>query len=78
MLTVPSDGRVAENIVSSATIAFAFLKSNPKYRPTMKCVSQAFLFQKRPLLDRLQAVSLFQLKNRDLYKYGKCETPSRN
>ncbi|KAE8717734.1 putative leucine-rich repeat receptor-like protein kinase [Hibiscus syriacus] len=45
-LSLPSDRRVAKDIVFAATIAFACLRSNPKFRPTMKRVSQEFPFRK--------------------------------
>ncbi|KAK8278195.1 hypothetical protein V6Z11_1Z066100, partial [Gossypium hirsutum] len=60
-LSLPSDRRVAKDIVFAATVAFACLRSNPKFRPTMKCASQEFLSRKRPVANRLQAISLLQL-----------------
>ncbi|KAE8712077.1 putative signal peptidase complex subunit 2 [Hibiscus syriacus] len=39
-LSLPSDQRVAKDIVFASTIAFACLRSNPKFRPTMKRMSQ--------------------------------------
>ncbi|TYI63507.1 hypothetical protein E1A91_D09G023100v1 [Gossypium mustelinum] len=66
-LSLPSDRRVAKDIVFAATVAFACLRSNPKFRPTMKCASQEFLSRKRPVANRLQAISLLQLKEHDLY-----------
>ncbi|KAB2064460.1 hypothetical protein ES319_A09G020900v1 [Gossypium barbadense] len=66
-LSLPSDRRVAKDIVFAATVAFACLRSNPKFRPTMKCASQEFRSRKRPVADRLQAISLLQLKEHDLY-----------
>ncbi|KAB1670801.1 hypothetical protein [Gossypium barbadense] len=50
-LSLPSDRRVAKDIVFAATVAFACLRSNPKFRPTMKCASQEFLSRKRPIYD---------------------------
>ncbi|MBA0766750.1 hypothetical protein Gotri_015763, partial [Gossypium trilobum] len=66
-LSLPSDRRVAKDIVFAATMAIACLSLNPKFRPTMKCVSQEHLFRKRLVAHRLQAVSLLQLKDHDLY-----------
>ncbi|MBA0766758.1 hypothetical protein Gotri_015770 [Gossypium trilobum] len=66
-LSLPSDRRVAKDIVFAATVAFACLRSNPKFRPTMKCASQEFHSRKRPVANRLQAISLLQLKEHDLY-----------
>ncbi|MBA0636356.1 hypothetical protein Godav_029555 [Gossypium davidsonii] len=57
-LSLPSDRRVAKDIVFAATMAFACLSLNPKFRPTMKCVSQELLSRKTLVAHRLQAVSL--------------------
>ncbi|MBA0614548.1 hypothetical protein Godav_014835, partial [Gossypium davidsonii] len=57
-ISLPSDQRVAKDIAFVATIAFACLRLNPKFRPTMKCVSQEFLSRKRLVTNRLQAISL--------------------
>ncbi|MBA0739367.1 hypothetical protein Gogos_012646, partial [Gossypium gossypioides] len=65
-LSLPSDRRIAKDIVFAATIASACLRSNPKFRSTMKCVSQEFLSRKILVVDRLQAISLLQLNGRDL------------
>ncbi|MBA0857487.1 hypothetical protein Goshw_013049 [Gossypium schwendimanii] len=66
-LSLPSDRRVAKDIVFAATMAISCLSLNPKFRPTMKCVSQELLSLKRLVAHRLQAVSLLQLKDHDLY-----------
>ncbi|MBA0614589.1 hypothetical protein Godav_014865, partial [Gossypium davidsonii] len=57
-LSLPSDRRVAKDIVFAATVAFACLRSNPMLRPTMKCASQEFHYRKRPVVNRLQAISV--------------------
>ncbi|GMI80833.1 MDIS1-INTERACTING RECEPTOR LIKE KINASE2 [Hibiscus trionum] len=77
-LSLPSDRRVAKDIVFAATIAFACLRLNPKFRPTMKRVSQEFLCRKRAVADRLQVISLVQLKNHDLYMDGEGKIQSEN
>ncbi|KAK5802313.1 MDIS1-interacting receptor like kinase 2-like [Gossypium arboreum] len=77
-LSLPSDRRVAKDIVFAAAIAFACLRLNPKLRPTMKCVSQEFLSRKRLVADRLQAVSLLQLKDHDLYMDDEGRIQSQN
>ncbi|MBA0614547.1 hypothetical protein Godav_014835, partial [Gossypium davidsonii] len=66
-ISLPSDQRVAKDIAFVATIAFACLRLNPKFRPTMKCVSQEFLSRKRLVTNRLQAISLLQLQEHDMY-----------
>ncbi|KAL1151186.1 hypothetical protein V6Z11_A09G024400 [Gossypium hirsutum] len=50
-LSLPSDRRVAKDIVFAAAIASACLRLNPKLRPTMKCVSQEFLSRKRLFME---------------------------
>ena len=44
----PPDPVVVHDIILIATIAFACLATEPKSRPTMKCVSQEFLAQRPP------------------------------
>ncbi|KAK9019361.1 hypothetical protein V6N11_053885 [Hibiscus sabdariffa] len=46
-VSLPSDRRVAKDIIFAASVAFACLRTDPKLRPTMKRVSQEFLSQKR-------------------------------
>ncbi|KAK8999487.1 hypothetical protein V6N11_070649 [Hibiscus sabdariffa] len=69
-LSLPSDRRVAKDIVFAARIAFVCLRADPKFRPTMKRVSQEFLSPKRAVTDCLQVISVLQLKNHDLYREG--------
>ncbi|MBA0739358.1 hypothetical protein Gogos_012638, partial [Gossypium gossypioides] len=77
-LSLPSDRRVAKDIVFAATMAFACLSLNPKFRPTMKCVSQELLSRKTLVAHRLQAVSLLQLKDHDLYMDDEGRIQSQN
>ncbi|KAK9019363.1 hypothetical protein V6N11_053887 [Hibiscus sabdariffa] len=77
-LSLPSDRRVAKDIVFAATIAFACLRADPKFRPTMKHVSQEFLSPKRAVADCLQVISVLQLKNHDLYREGEGKIQSEN
>ncbi|KAK8494881.1 hypothetical protein V6N12_073947 [Hibiscus sabdariffa] len=69
-LSLPSNRRAKKDIVFAATIAFVCLRSNVKFRQTMKRVSQEFLCQKRVIANRLQIISVVQLKNHDLYIEG--------
>ncbi|KAK8999609.1 hypothetical protein V6N11_070768 [Hibiscus sabdariffa] len=77
-LSLPSDRRVTKDIVFAATIAFACLRSNPKFRPTMKRVSQEYLCRKRAVADCLQVIPVVQLKNHDLYIDNEGEIQSEN
>ncbi|KAL4291331.1 hypothetical protein GQ457_14G024980 [Hibiscus cannabinus] len=77
-LSLPSDRRVAKDIIFAATIAFACLRWNPKFRPTMRRVSQEFLSRKRAVADRLQIIFVLQLKNHDLYMDSEGEIQSEN
>ncbi|KAL4289533.1 hypothetical protein GQ457_14G025040 [Hibiscus cannabinus] len=77
-LSLPSNRRVAKDIIFAATIAFACLRWNPKFRPTMRHVSQEFLSRKRAVADRLQIISVLQLKNHDLYMDSEGEIQSEN
>jgi serine/threonine protein kinase len=63
----PPNHLVTQDIFLVATIAFACLHEKPKSRPTMKCVSQEFLSQKKPIAKPLQGFSLWQLRNKEMY-----------
>ena len=66
----PPNRLIAQDVFSIATIAFACLHAKPKFRPTMKWVSQEFLSHKKPKLKPLHAVSLWQLRNQETYAVG--------
>jgi serine/threonine protein kinase len=66
----PPNHLVAQDIFLVATIAFACVHTKPKSRPIMKCVSQEFLSQKKPIAKPLHAFSLWQLKNQKIYTAG--------
>jgi serine/threonine protein kinase len=63
----PPNHLVAQDIFFVVTIAFACLHEKPKSRPTMKYVSQELLFRKKPIAKPLQAFSLWQLRNQEMY-----------
>ena len=68
----PPNRLVARDVFFIATIAFACLHAKPKFRPTMKWVSQEFLSHKKPKMNPLHAVSLWQLlRNQEIYAVGK-------
>ena len=68
----PSKRLVAQDVFFIATIAFAYLFARQKFRPTMKRVSQEFLSHKKPKMNPLHAVSLWQLlRNQEIYAVGK-------
>ena len=66
----PPTHLVAQDIFLVATVAFACLHTKPKSRPIMKCLSQEFLSQKKPIAKPLHAFSLWQLKNQNMYMVG--------
>ncbi|XP_030954174.1 MDIS1-interacting receptor like kinase 2-like isoform X2 [Quercus lobata] len=66
----PPNRLVARDVFFVATIAFACLRAKPKFRPTMKWVSQEFLSHKKPKMNPLHAVSLWQLRNQETYAVG--------
>ena len=66
----PPNRLVARDVFFIATIAFACLHAKPKFRPTMKWVSQEFLSHKKPKINPLHAVSLWQLRNQETYAVG--------
>ncbi|XP_042942864.1 MDIS1-interacting receptor like kinase 2-like [Carya illinoinensis] len=66
----PPDRLIGQDILLVATIAFAYLHTQPKSRPTMKCVSQEFLSRKKPNFIPLTTVSLLQLRIQATYMVG--------
>ena len=66
----PPNHPIARDVFFVATIAFACLQAKPKFRPTMKWVSQEFLSHKKPKMNPLHAVSLWQLRNQETYAVG--------
>ncbi|KAF8029398.1 hypothetical protein BT93_E1948 [Corymbia citriodora subsp. variegata] len=60
-LSFPRENSIARSIVLIVSLALACLSANPKYRPTMKQVSEAFLAQKLPLVKPFHEISLAQL-----------------
>ena len=72
----PPNCRVAQDVFFVATIAFACLRTKPKFRPTMKRVSQEFLSHNKPIMNPIQAVSLWQLRNQETYIIEETETQS--
>ena len=63
----PPNRLVVQDVFFVATIAFACLRAKPKFRPTMKWVSQEFHSHKKPKMNPLNAVSLWQLRNQEIY-----------
>ncbi|KAG2707791.1 hypothetical protein I3760_05G163100 [Carya illinoinensis] len=66
----PPNYLIGCDILLVATIAFACLHTQPKSRPTMKCVSQEFLSCKKPNAIPLTTVSLLQLRKQATYMAG--------
>ncbi|XP_059657128.1 MDIS1-interacting receptor like kinase 2-like [Cornus florida] len=66
-LQAPAPGRIARDVGLAATLAFACLHSEPKFRPTMQRVSQEVRSSKYSLAKPLYKMSLSQLMNQDLY-----------
>ena len=66
----PPNHLVAKDVFFIATIAFACLHAKPKFRPTMKWVSQECLSHKKPKMKPLHAVSLWQLRDQETYAVG--------
>ncbi|KAF7847900.1 hypothetical protein BT93_L2468 [Corymbia citriodora subsp. variegata] len=64
-LSFPRENSIARSIVLIVSLALACLSANPKYRPTMKQVSEAFLARKLPLVKPFHEISLAQLRDND-------------
>ncbi|XP_050243562.1 MDIS1-interacting receptor like kinase 2-like isoform X1 [Quercus robur] len=74
----PPNRLVAQDVFLVAAISFACLRAKPKSRPTMKSVSQEFLCHKKPIMNPLHAVSVWQLRNQESYMFGESETHSES
>ncbi|KAF5475938.1 hypothetical protein F2P56_007692 [Juglans regia] len=66
----PPNRLIGQEILLVATIAFACLHTQPKSRPTMKCVSQEFLSRRKPNDIPLTTVSLSQLRKQASHMAG--------
>ncbi|KAG6643058.1 hypothetical protein CIPAW_09G183700 [Carya illinoinensis] len=66
----PPNRLIGQDILLVATVAFACLHTQPKSRPTMKCVSQEFLSRKKPNVIPLTTVLLPQLRKQATYMAG--------
>ncbi|XP_039165844.1 MDIS1-interacting receptor like kinase 2-like [Eucalyptus grandis] len=71
-LPIPRENSIARSIILVVFLALACLNSNPKLRPTMKQVSEAFLAPKLALAKPFYSISLAQLlgNNRGLWWEG--------
>ncbi|KAF8029524.1 hypothetical protein BT93_E2053 [Corymbia citriodora subsp. variegata] len=65
-LSFPRENSIARSIVLVVSLALACLSANPKSRPTMKQVSEAFLARKLPLAKPFHEISLAQLRDNDI------------
>ncbi|GLT32251.1 hypothetical protein SLA2020_069300 [Shorea laevis] len=72
-LSPPRSRNLPQNIVVATTLAFACLHAKPKFRPTMKFVSQQFLASKKPLTKPFQTISLLELAHNELGKENEKE-----
>ncbi|KAF8029396.1 hypothetical protein BT93_E1946 [Corymbia citriodora subsp. variegata] len=77
-LSFPRENSIARSIVLIVSLALACLSANPKSRPTMKQVSEAFLARKLPLAKPFHEISLAQLQdnNRSWLEGGLIEASS--
>ncbi|KAK3439022.1 hypothetical protein EUGRSUZ_C03675 [Eucalyptus grandis] len=71
-LPIPRENSIARSIILVVSLALACLNSNPKLRPTMKQVSEAFRAPKLALAKPFYSISLAQLQgnNRGLWWEG--------
>ncbi|KAK3439025.1 hypothetical protein EUGRSUZ_C03679 [Eucalyptus grandis] len=61
-LPIPRENSIARSIIPIVSLVLACLNSNPKLRPTMKQVSEAFLAPKLALAKPFYSISLAQLQ----------------
>ncbi|KAF8015127.1 hypothetical protein BT93_H0811 [Corymbia citriodora subsp. variegata] len=64
-LPFPRENSIVRSIVLIVSLALACLSANPKSRPTMKQVLEAFLARKLPLAKPFHEISLAQLRDND-------------
>ncbi|KAI8030880.1 MDIS1-interacting receptor like kinase 2 [Camellia lanceoleosa] len=62
----PTNPMVVRNIVLVAIVALACVRSKPRSRPTMLCVSQELLVGKKTLATPFRTISLRQLLNPEM------------
>ncbi|WJX75705.1 non-specific serine/threonine protein kinase [Trifolium repens] len=65
-LPFPNNAMVLLDMIRVAVVAFACLNFNSSSRPTMKCVSQSFLSELKPLTIPLSEISMQQLMSQEL------------
>ncbi|GMP49953.1 hypothetical protein CsSME_00016758 [Camellia sinensis var. sinensis] len=68
-LPLPTNPMVVGNIVLVARMAIACLCSEPRFRPTMLCISQEFQSCRKTFATPLCAISLLQLWNAEIDFY---------
>ena len=66
----PRNRKMIQDIAFVAVVAFACLRIKPKSRPTMKSVSQEFLYVQSPIVLPLHEISLIELKNHEMLMGG--------
>ncbi|KAL5741196.1 hypothetical protein ACOSP7_027928 [Xanthoceras sorbifolium] len=63
-LSPPEDRTVVQDIVVASSLAFAYLRSKPKSRPTMRRVSEEFLTCKTLMSKPFHEISIVELKTK--------------
>ncbi|KAI8015564.1 Receptor-like protein 35 [Camellia lanceoleosa] len=66
LLLPPTNPIIVGNIVLVARMAIAYLRSEPRSRPTMLCVSQEFQSCRKTFTTPLRAISLLQARNAEI------------
>ncbi|KAK0583716.1 hypothetical protein LWI29_001943 [Acer saccharum] len=72
-LSPPTDHTVVQDIALASSIALACLHSEPKFRPTMKRVSQEIVSRRKMVQKPIHEITMAQLQKHEMFLVGGCD-----
>ncbi|KAK4834654.1 hypothetical protein QYF36_026259 [Acer negundo] len=72
-LSPPIDHTVVQDIALASSIALACLHSEPKFRPTMKCLSQEIVSGRKMVQKPIHEITMAQLQKPEMFLFGGCD-----
>ncbi|KAK3227513.1 hypothetical protein Dsin_007375 [Dipteronia sinensis] len=72
-LSPPTDPTVVQDIALASSIALACLHSEPKFRPTMKRVSQEIVSREKMVQKPIHEITMAQLQKHEMFLVGGCD-----
>ncbi|KAI9152963.1 hypothetical protein LWI28_003655 [Acer negundo] len=72
-LSPPIDHTVVQDIALASSIALACLHSEPKFHPTMKCVSQEIVSGRKMVQKPIHEITMAQLQKPEMFLFGGCD-----